>query len=95
MKEKNKFYSDIRKYEIINLNDGERYGPLLNHDLIIDEYGNFKYLIINDRKSNGFLSINTRNSSQIPWNLIKKIGTKTILIDVDNLNERIIDSYIY
>ncbi len=95
MKEKNKFYSDIQKYEIININDGENYGPLFNHDLVIDEYGNFKNLIINDKRSIGIFFKNTRNSSQIPWNCIKKIGTKTIIIDVDNVDERMIDTYIY
>lgn len=95
MKEKNKFYSDIQKYEIININDGEKYGCLFNHDLVIDEYGNFKYLIINDRKNNGIFFRNTRNSFKVAWNFIRKIGTKTIIIDIDDINEKMIDSYIY
>ena len=95
MKEKNKFYSDIQKYEIININDGEKYGCLFNHDLVIDEYGNFKYLIINDRKNNGIFLRNTRNSFKVAWNFIKKIGTKTIIIDIDDINEKMIDLYIY
>ena len=95
MKEKNKFYSDIQKYEIININDGEKYGCLFNHDLVIDEYGNFKYLIINDRKNNVIFFRNTRNSFKVAWNFIKKIGTKTIIIDIDDINEKMIDLYIY
>lgn len=95
MKEKNKFYSDIQKYEIINLNDGERYGCLFNHDLVVDEYGNFKNLIINDIKNNSLFFKNVRSSFNVPWNFIKKIGTKTIIIDIDEPNNKAIDSYIY
>ena len=42
-----KYLSEIEKYELINVNDGEKYDYLLNNDLIIDDDGNFKYLIIN------------------------------------------------
>ena len=41
-----KYLSEIEKYELINVNDGEKYDYLLNNDLIIDDDGNFKYLII-------------------------------------------------
>ena len=49
MSEENKvkYLSDIERYELININDGEKYDYLLNNDLIIDEEGNFKYLIVN------------------------------------------------
>ena len=94
MKEKNRFYSDIQRYEIINVNDGEKYGCLYNHDLIIDKYGNFKCLIIKDRKSSGFFLKNVRNILQVPWNYIKKIGTKTIIIDIDDIENKNIDPYI-
>lgn len=93
MKEKNKYYSDIQKYEIINVNDGEKYGCLFNHDLVIDEHGNFKALILNDKKERGIFFKNSKSFTQIPWNCIKKIGTKTIIIDVDDINEKMIDSY--
>ena len=32
-----KYLSDIEKYELININDGEKYDYLINNDLIIDE----------------------------------------------------------
>ena len=95
MKEKSKFYSDIQKYEIINLNDGEKYGSLFNHDLVIDERGNFKYLIINQRKDNAIFFRNSRRSFQIPWNFIKKIGTKTIIIDAEDINQNMLDIDLY
>lgn len=95
MKEKNKFYSDIQKYEIINLNDGEKYGALFNHDLVIDESGNFKCLIINGRKESSIFFKSTRKSFQVPWNFIKKIGTKTIIIDAEDINQKMLDSHLY
>ena len=49
MSEENKikYLSEIERYELININDGEKYDYLLNNDLIIDDEGNFKYLIVN------------------------------------------------
>ncbi len=91
MKEKNKFYSDIQKYEIINLNDGEKYGYLFNHDLVIDERGNFKYLIINNRKEKSIFFKTSKKSFQIPWNFIKKIGTRTIIIDAEDIDNNILN----
>ncbi|EIA27494.1 hypothetical protein SFB6_106G80 [Candidatus Arthromitus sp. SFB-co] len=46
MHKKDKLYSDIQRYEIININDAEKYGCLFNHDLIIDRYGNFKFIAL-------------------------------------------------
>ena len=96
MSDMNKYYSEIQKYEIININDGEKYGSLLNNDIIIDQHGNFKYLVINNRKNNGLFLKNSYSFSQIPWKNVKKIGTKTIIIEVDDINKDIIDpDFIY
>ena len=38
-----KLLSEIGKYELININDGEKYDYLQNNDLIIDDDGNLKY----------------------------------------------------
>lgn len=96
MKDKIKFYSDVQRYEIINLNDGETYGTLSNHDLIIDEYGNLKYLTLSDMKSGGLFFKNSKNNIHAPWESIRKIGSKTIIIDIDDMeNGGEIDPYIY
>ena len=34
-----KYLSEIEKYEIININDGEKYSSLSNNDIIVDENG--------------------------------------------------------
>ena len=46
-----KLYSEIEKYEIINVNDGEKYAALSNNDIIIDDDGNMKLLILNENRS--------------------------------------------
>lgn len=82
MSENTKFYSDMEKYEIINVNDGDKYNFLGNNDIIIDESGTFKLLILSDNKSK--FSIFSKNDfMEVPWDYVKKIGSKTIIIDVD------------
>ncbi|MBE6062205.1 MAG: YlmC/YmxH family sporulation protein [Clostridium butyricum] len=77
-----KYLSDIEKYELININDGEKYDYLLNNDLIIDDDGNFKYLIVN-LSSGKFSFFNNKDFLEIPWECVKKIGARTIIIDAD------------
>lgn len=77
-----KFYSEMEHFEIININDGDKHGLLCDNDIIIDENGNFKSLILNEPKSK-FSFFGNDIYSEIPWEFIKKIGSKTIIIDVD------------
>lgn len=77
-----KYLSEIEKYEIININDGEKYSALSNHDIIIDENGYLKSLVISENTS--FINLfNKGEFSEIPWEFVKKIGSKTIIIDID------------
>lgn len=78
-----KLYSEIEKYEIININDGEKYNYVCNNDIIIDENGNLKLLIINDTKSR-FSFFGSSQFWEVDWEYIKKIGSRTIIIDVDD-----------
>jgi YlmC/YmxH family sporulation protein len=78
-----KLYSEIEKYEIINLNDGDKFNLLGNNDIIIDENGEFKYLILNDNKSR-FSFFGKTDFIEVPWEYVKKLGSKTIIIDIDN-----------
>ncbi|GAA0078067.1 YlmC/YmxH family sporulation protein [Clostridium sp. CTA-5] len=78
-----KYLSDIERYELININDGEKYDYLLNNDLIIDDDGNFKFLIINLNTSK-FSMFSSKEFLEIPWDCVKKIGSKTIIIDADD-----------
>ncbi|MDF2502534.1 MULTISPECIES: YlmC/YmxH family sporulation protein [Clostridium] len=78
-----KLYSEIEKYEIINVNDGEKYAALSNNDVVIDDMGNMKFLILNENKS-GLSFFNKSEFSEVPWQYVKKIGTRTIIVDFDD-----------
>ena len=78
-----RYLSDIERYELININDGEKYDYLLNNDLIIDDDGNFKYLIVN-LNGGKFNIFSSKDFLEIPWNCVKKIGAKTIILDADD-----------
>ena len=41
-----KLLSEISNYEIINISDGEKYNYLQNNDLVIDDEGNIKFIVI-------------------------------------------------
>jgi YlmC/YmxH family sporulation protein len=77
-----KLYSEIEKYEIININDGEKYSIVSNNDIIVDENGNMKLLILNENSS-GISFFNKNNFSEVPWEYVKKIGTRTVIVDID------------
>ncbi|MEW9093887.1 MAG: YlmC/YmxH family sporulation protein [Clostridiaceae bacterium] len=82
MDEDIKLYSDMERYEIININDGEKYDYLGNNDIIIDEEGNLKLLILSE--PNVKLSFFSKSDFiEVPWEYVKKIGSRTIIIDVD------------
>ncbi|SFC74039.1 YlmC/YmxH family sporulation protein [Clostridium uliginosum] len=78
-----KYLSDIERYELININDGEKYDYLLNNDLIIDDEGNFKFLIVN-LNGGKFNMFSNKEFLEIPWQCVKKIGAKTIILDADD-----------
>jgi len=82
MKESIKYYNDMEKYEIININDGEKFNCLGNNDIIIDESGNLKLLVLNDAKAKLGLFAKSEYI-EVPWEYVKKLGAKTIIIDVD------------
>lgn len=82
MSEEVKLYSEMERFEIININDGDKYNFLGNNDIVVDENGEFKLIILSNNKS----KINFFGKSEfieVPWEYVKKIGSKTIIIDVD------------
>jgi YlmC/YmxH family sporulation protein len=78
-----KYYSEMERYEIININDGEKYNYLSNNDIVIDEDGNLVLLILNDTKSK-FSFFGGNEFMEVPWEYIKKIGSKTIILDAED-----------
>ena len=83
-----KLLSEISNYELININDGEKYNYLQNNDLVIDNEGNLKYLVINLGKGKLSLFSSNRDFLEIPWECVKKIGAKTIILDAEESDIR-------
>ena len=78
-----KLLSEISNYELININDGEKYNYLQNNDLVIDNEGNLKYLVINLGKGKLRLLSYNRDFVEIPGECVQKIGAKTIILDAE------------
>lgn len=77
-----KLLSEIDRYELININDGEKYDFLQNNDLVVDDEGKLRFLLINvGAKLNFFGS--GKEFLEIPWECVKKIGARTIILDAE------------
>ena len=72
-----KLLSEIERYELININDGEKYDYLQNNDLVVDDDGKIRYLIINTTGSKMGLFSRSREC-------VKKIGSRTIILDAED-----------
>ncbi|WP_102400685.1 YlmC/YmxH family sporulation protein [Haloimpatiens massiliensis] len=83
MEDNIRLFSSMDHFEIININDGDKHGYLCDNDIVIDEKGEFKCLILNEPK-NRFSFFSNNTFSEVPWEYIKKIGSKTIIIDIDD-----------
>ncbi|ERI92922.1 sporulation protein, YlmC/YmxH family [Clostridiales bacterium oral taxon 876 str. F0540] len=83
MSENIKYYSEMERYEIININDGEKYNYLSNNDIVISDDGSLKFLILNDTKTR-FSFFGGNEFIEVPWDYIKKIGSRTIIIDAED-----------
>ena len=70
--------SDLQKKEIVNIVNGTRIGIII--DVIIDEKGSIKNLVLEERRGKKF----TREEYNIAWSQIVKIGDDIILIDTRN-----------
>ena len=67
--------SDLQTKEIINMSTGKRLGLII--DVIIDNNGHIKSLILEDRKGKRFTG---REEYELDWKQITKIGDDIILI---------------
>lgn len=88
MEDKLKLYSDIERCEIININNGEKYNYLCDNDIIIDENGKFKLLIVNNNNKFHFNLFRNNDFLEIPWEYVNKVATKTIIVDIDESDFR-------
>jgi len=70
--------SELQQKEIVNISNGKRIGIII--DIIVDEKGLIKNLIIEERHGRRFRG----DEHSISWNQIIKIGDDIILIDTRN-----------
>ena len=65
------------------LSELEKYDYLQNNDLIIDDEGNIKYLLIDASSSKFSIFGGSREILEIDWSSVQKVGAKTIILDAD------------
>ncbi|MFA9398454.1 MAG: YlmC/YmxH family sporulation protein [Clostridiaceae bacterium] len=75
-------YKELQHYDIINVFDGFKYNKIGDNDILIDESGGFKYLILINNKP-GFNLFKKNSYIEVPWNNVDKIGRGTVVIDFD------------
>lgn len=76
--------SELGEKEVVNLNSGGRLGVLADSDLIIDEdSGKIISLLVPDRRFTLKLFGVEKNSMDIPWDSIRKIGYDMIIVELD------------
>lgn len=77
-----KYLSEIERFEIINVSDGERYDMLQDNDLVVDENGNLVSLLISVGGRVSFFG-GQKEYLEIPWESVKKVGARAIIVDAD------------
>ena len=70
--------SDLQDKDIVNVEDGKKIGKII--DVMIDEQGNMKALIVQRTKMLNMFS--NASEIEVKWNQIKKIGTDVILVNI-------------
>ncbi len=73
--------SDLQTKEIINITTGARVGVIV--DVIIDNEGKIKSLVLEQRRGNKRF-LGNRDELELSWREIIKIGDDIILIDTRN-----------
>lgn len=71
--------SDLGDKEIINIHDGAKLGVMADTDLVIDDEGKIRALLLLPR----FRLFRSRGGEEleIPWKAVAKIGDDILLVD--------------
>lgn len=74
-----KLLSELITYDVININDGNKYGCLGNNNIAIDKDGKFVLLILGSYRKG--LGSDKSTDSELKWDVVKRIGARTVIID--------------
>lgn len=84
--------SDLAGKEIINLYDGAKLGLVGDADLAISSAGAIEAIILTSRSGfGGFLgnmAERERDILVIPWQVVKKVGSEVIIVDINQKTDR-------
>ena len=84
--------SDLAGKEIINLYDGAKLGLIGDADLAISTGGSIEAIILTSRTGFGSFWSNggekERDILVIPWQVVKKVGSEVIIVDMNNKADR-------
>ena len=74
--------SDLTGKNIVNLYDGTRLGVIYEPNLSFDaDTGSIEMLYLGGQ--NGFTGMwSEKNSLQIPWNSVQKVGQEVVIVDL-------------
>lgn len=73
--------SDLQGKDIVNVEDGSKIGSII--DIIIDNKGNMKAMIV--QKNKFFTNLfSSKDEIEVKWDQIKKIGEDVILVHLVN-----------
>lgn len=77
--------SELGQKEIVNLNNGERLGLIIDSDLLIDQNTGEIISLLAPGKRLGFKLFGLdNNNTEIPWEAIRKVGYDMIIIEFDS-----------
>lgn len=77
-----KYLSDLERFDIFNLESAEKYDNAQNIDIIVDEEGYLKFLVVGV-SNNKFSLFSSREYVEIPWECVTKVGANVIVISAD------------
>jgi len=84
--------SELTGKEVINLSDGARLGVIEDCELSFDaKSGKIEYLILPNQRGL-FSFFNGRRELAISWHSVKRIGEEVIIVDLNNVFDRMYTS---
>lgn len=75
--------SEISRKEIVDLNEGNFWGPVGKADVLIDPHtGEIISLLLTGSK--GFMGLGQSEEITIPWSNVVKVGQDALIVDIES-----------